>query len=51
MPVHKVIKNGKTGYQWGTTGKAYFGTDAKKQADDQASAIRASQAAAKKKKK
>jgi len=51
MPIHKVTKNGKTGYQWGTTGKAYFGTDAKKKATDQAQAIKASQAAAAKKKK
>jgi len=42
MPVHKVTKNGKTGYQWGTTGKAYFGPGAKKKAQDQAQAIYAS---------
>ena len=42
MPVHKVTKNGKTGYQWGTSGKVYFGAQAKAKATKQAKAIYAS---------
>jgi len=41
MPIHKVTKNGKTGYQWGSQ-KAYFGPGAKKKAEAQAKAIYAS---------
>lgn len=40
MPVHKVIKDGRTiGYQWGETGKVYR---TKAQAERQARAIYAS---------
>lgn len=40
MPVHKVVKNGKTqGYQWGQAGKVY---PTKQQAQQQARAIYAS---------
>jgi len=42
MPVHKVIKDGKTGYKWGQSGKAYFGPGAEKRAQKQAAAIYAS---------
>lgn len=38
MPIHKVIKNGKTGYQWGKHGKVYYGSGAKKKAEAQAKA-------------
>ena len=38
MPVHKV---GKDSYQWGTTGKVYKGKYAKKKAEKQGQAIRA----------
>ena len=46
MPVRKVKVNGKTKYQYGTTGKKY---SSKKKAIVQGIAIRASQARAKKK--
>ena len=36
MPVHKT-KDG--GYQWGKTGKVYYGSDAKKKAEQQGRAI------------
>ena len=39
MPVHKATRNGKSGYQWGTTGKVYTGKN------DQARATRQGQAA------
>lgn len=39
MPVHRT-KDG--GYQWGTTGKVYYGKDAKDKAEKQGKAIRAS---------
>lgn len=39
MPVHKT-KSG--GYQWGKTGKIYYGKDAKKKAQKQGIAIRLS---------
>lgn len=42
MPVHKVTKDGKTGYKWGRSGKSYYGRDAKKKAAEQARAIYAS---------
>ena len=42
MPVHKVTKGSKTGYKWGTSGKAYFGKGAKAKAQKQARAIYAS---------
>ncbi len=39
MPVHKT-KSG--GYQWGKSGKTYYGKDAKKKAQKQGKAVRAS---------
>ena len=39
MPVHKT-KDG--GYQWGTTGKVYYGANAKKKAEEQGYAIKKS---------
>lgn len=48
MPVHKV---GKDGYQWGNTGKVYRGKDAKKKAERQEQAIRATGWTEKKRKK
>ena len=36
MPIHKVTKNGKTGYQWGNHGKVY---------KDRADAVKQAQAA------
>jgi hypothetical protein len=42
MPIRKVTKDGKTGYKWGTSGKTYFGPEAKKKAEAQARAIYAS---------
>jgi hypothetical protein len=41
MPVHKVTKNGKTGYQWGNSGKVYTGKDAEKKASEQGRAAHA----------
>lgn len=41
MPVRKVIRNGKVGYQYGTTGKLYR---VRAKAEAQGRAIRASQA-------
>lgn len=38
MPVHKVTKNGKTGYQWGQHGKVYTGAGAKEKASKQGQA-------------
>ena len=38
MPVHKVTKNGKTGYQWGSHGKIYTGPGAKERAAKQGQA-------------
>lgn len=32
MPVRKVTRQGKTGYQWGTSGKVYTGPGAQKKA-------------------
>ena len=43
MPVQKVVKNGKTGYRWGKTGKIYTGKDAKTKAAAQGRAIKAKQ--------
>ena len=40
MPVHKT-KSG--GYQWGKTGKVYFGPNAKEKAQKQGAAIKISQ--------
>ena len=45
MPVHKT-KSG--GYQYGKTGKIYYGKDAKKKATKQGQAIKISQLKAKK---
>ena len=42
MPVHKATKNGKKGFQWGTSGKVYTGPGAKAKAVKQARAIYAS---------
>ena len=42
MPVHKVTRGNKTGFQWGKSGKVYFGKNAKKKATTQARAIYAS---------
>ena len=42
MPVRKVVQDGKTGYKWGSSGKAYFGANAKEKAQQQARAIYAS---------
>lgn len=38
MPVHKVTRNGKTGYQWGHHGKVYYGPGAEKKASKQGQA-------------
>ena len=46
MPVHKT-KGG--GYQWGSTGKVYYGKDAKEKAQKQGVAIKISQQRGKKK--
>ena len=48
MPVHKV---GKDGYQWGTSGKRYFGKGARKKAELQGYAIEKSGWTEKKRKK
>ncbi len=42
MPVRKVTTNGKTGYQWGTTGRVYTGPGAKEKAQAQGRAAYAS---------
>ena len=41
MPVHKVMQNGKTGYQWGQHGKVYTGPGAKDKAAAQGRAAHA----------
>jgi len=51
MPVHKVRRGGKVGYQWGKHGKIYFGKGAKAKAERQARAIYASGYKEKKEKK
>ena len=38
MPVHKANKDGKSGYQWGTTGKVYTGAGAQAKAAKQGQA-------------
>ena len=43
MPVHRVNINGKDGWQYGQTGKVYYGPDARRKAEAQAAAIHASQ--------
>jgi hypothetical protein len=40
MPVRKVKVKGKTGYQWGTSGKVYTGSNAKQKAAAQGAAAR-----------
>lgn len=35
MPVHKATQNGKSGYQWGNSGKVYTGAGAKAKATAQ----------------
>ena len=47
MPVRKV----DGGYQYGSSGKIYYGKGARRKAETQGAAIRASQAKRKKKKK
>ncbi len=42
MPVRKVMKDGKTGYQWGTTGRVYTGAGAREKAQAQGRAAYAS---------
>ena len=42
MPIHKVTKDGKTGYRWGESGKTYFGPSAKARATAQGRAAYAS---------
>ncbi len=39
MPVRKVTKQGKTGYQWGTSGKIFTGPGAKNKAAAQGRAV------------
>lgn len=43
MPVHRVNINGKEGWQYGQTGKVYYGPVARRKAEAQAAAIHASQ--------
>ena len=43
MPVHRVNINGKNGWQYGQTGKIYYGPDARRKAEAQAAAIHAAQ--------
>ena len=38
MPVHKVMKDGKPGYQWGNSGKVYTGPGAATKAAKQGQA-------------
>ena len=38
MPVHKVREKGRVGYQWGTSGKVYFGPGAAEKAAKQGQA-------------
>jgi hypothetical protein len=41
MPVHKATKNGKSGYQWGNSGKVYTGAGAQAKAAAQGRAAHA----------
>jgi hypothetical protein len=41
MPVHKVMKNGKVGYQWGQSGTVYTGPGAQAKATRQGQAAHA----------
>jgi hypothetical protein len=41
MPVHKVRQDGRVGYQWGQSGKVYFGSGAMKRAAQQGQAAHA----------
>lgn len=41
MPVQRVIKNGKTGYQWGKSGRVYTGVGARTRATRQGQAAHA----------
>jgi hypothetical protein len=43
MPVKKVIKGGRVGYQWGNTGKIYTGPKARQKAALQGAAVQKSQ--------
>ena len=38
MPVHKVRQGNKVGYQWGTSGRIYFGAGAAEKAAKQGQA-------------
>jgi hypothetical protein len=42
MPLRKITQNNRTGYQWGESGKRYFGRGARMRALRQARAIYAS---------
>jgi hypothetical protein len=42
MPVHKVKRGSRTGYQWGRSGKVYFGKGARTKAEKQGRAAYAS---------
>ena len=41
MPVHKVIKDGRVGYQWGKSGRVYTGVGALAKATRQGQAAHA----------
>jgi hypothetical protein len=41
MPVHKVREDGRVGYQWGNSGKVYFGPGAMRRATRQGQAAHA----------
>lgn len=41
MPVHAITEKGRRGYQWGKTGKKYFGSGARAKAEAQGMAIKA----------
>ncbi|CAB4153858.1 hypothetical protein UFOVP640_31 [uncultured Caudovirales phage] len=41
MPVHRVVKNGKVGYQWGQSGTVYTGPGAQAKATRQGQAAHA----------
>jgi hypothetical protein len=39
MPVHRVIRNGQVGYQWGQSGRVYTGPGAQARAQRQGQAV------------
>lgn len=41
MPVRAITENGRKGYQWGSSGKKYFGSGARAKAAAQGIAIKA----------